>query len=56
MIRAAESLAEDFEFVRVDFYEIDGQPKFGEMTFYPDGGIGKFRPDFYDLKFGELWK
>jgi hypothetical protein len=32
MIAAAEKLAKDTPFVRVDFYEIDGKPLFGEMT------------------------
>jgi hypothetical protein len=56
MIEAAEILAEDFHFVRIDFYEINGQPKFGEMTFYPDAGNVKLVPDAYDLKLGQLWK
>jgi hypothetical protein len=56
MIEAAEILAEDFPFVRIDFYEINGQPKFGEMTFYPDAGNVKFVPDAYDIKLGQLWK
>ena len=55
MISAAERLAEDLPFVRIDFYEIDGAPIFGEMTFYPDAGVAKFAPDAYDLKFGSLW-
>lgn len=55
MMSAAERLAEDLPFVRIDFYEIDGAPVFGEMTFYPDAGIAKFVPDVYDLKFGALW-
>lgn len=55
MIGAAETLAEGFTFVRIDFYEINGRPKFGEITFYPDGGIKRFVPDCYDEKFGALW-
>jgi hypothetical protein len=34
MIEAAEILAEDLPFVRIDFYEVGNVPKFGEMTFY----------------------
>ena len=56
MIRAAEMLAEDFPFVRVDFYEIGGQPKFGEMSFYPGSGLDTFDPPEWDAKIGELWK
>lgn len=35
MIEAAERLAEPFPFVRVDFYQYEGRPVFGEMTFTP---------------------
>jgi hypothetical protein len=33
MIEYAKCLSQPFPFVRVDFYEIEGQPVFGEMTF-----------------------
>lgn len=56
MIEAAEKLSDGIPFVRIDFYEIDGRPVFGEMTFYPDAGIAKFTPDLYDFKLGNLWK
>lgn len=35
MIQYAEVLADDFPFVRVDFYEYKGEPCFGELTFTP---------------------
>lgn len=54
MIRAAELLAEGFPFVRVDFYEIDGRPRFGEVTFYPSSGLLRL-PDEVDLKYGAMW-
>jgi hypothetical protein len=56
MVRAAEILAEDFPFVRVDFYEIADVPKFGEMTFYPGSGLETFDPPEWDLKLGQLWR
>ncbi|HYA75093.1 MAG TPA: ATP-grasp fold amidoligase family protein [Roseiarcus sp.] len=56
MIDAAERLAEDLPFVRIDFYEVDAVPIFGEMTFYPDAGMARFEPDAYDKVFGGLWK
>jgi len=55
MLWAAERLCVGLSFVRVDFYEIDGNPMFGEMTFYPSAGLGVFRPDSYDKFFGSLW-
>jgi len=55
MIAAAETLGADFDFVRVDFYEVDGRPLFGEMTFYPDSGLGTFTPNEFDVELGRLW-
>jgi hypothetical protein len=55
MIQAAEILAEDFPFVRVDLYEVGNVPKFGEMTFYPGSGLESYDPPEWDLKLGELW-
>lgn len=39
MKHMAEVLSADFEYVRVDMYEIDGQVLFGELTFTPAGCI-----------------
>lgn len=39
MLEYAQKLSEPFEFVRADFYEIDGQVYFGELTFTPAGGF-----------------
>ncbi|MGB6541680.1 MAG: ATP-grasp fold amidoligase family protein [Xanthobacteraceae bacterium] len=55
MIEAAEILAEDFPFVRTDFYEVNSIPKFGEMTFYPQSGLDPFDPPEWDFKLGRLW-
>lgn len=52
--KSAEILSEDFTFVRVDFYEINGKMYFGEMTFTPGSGSGGFRPDQVDFELGEL--
>ena len=55
MIEAAERLAREFDFVRVDFYEIDGRPMFGEMTFYPGSGLDPFDPVSLDAVMGAHW-
>ncbi len=55
MLSAAAELGRDFGFVRVDFYEIRGRPYFGEMTFTPEAGLGKFEPPEIDALFGEMW-
>lgn len=54
MKKSAEILSEEFSFVRVDFYEINGEMYFGEMTFTPGSGSGSFRPDQVDFELGEL--
>lgn len=56
LISLSELLASSFDFVRVDFYTLNGHIYFGEMTFHPTSGYGKFEPFEYDLKYGELLK
>ncbi len=56
MIKLAETLSGNLPFLRVDFYETDRNIYFGELTFYPASGMGKFSPDEWDLKFGKLIK
>jgi hypothetical protein len=55
MMRAAEILAAGFPFARIDFYEIGGRPRFGEVTFYHQSGFGVFTPDEWDERLGALW-
>lgn len=44
MIVIAEKLAQDFPFVRVDLYNINGRIVLSEMTFIPTGGNMKIEP------------
>lgn len=37
MCKACNDLASQFPLVRMDFYEVNGKPYFGEMTFTPEG-------------------
>ena len=39
MIEVASVLSQDFDFVRVDLYDYNGNVIFGELTFSPAGGI-----------------
>lgn len=39
MLRVAEILSADFDFVRVDLYNVDGRIYFGELTFTPANGV-----------------
>lgn len=54
MIEVAEKLASNFIFVRVDLYLVNGQVYFGELTFHPASGYGKFEPEYYDYYYGSL--
>lgn len=48
----ASLLAKNTPFSRIDFYEINGQLYFGEITFYPASGFGKFYPDEWNYTLG----
>ena len=54
MIELAEKLSVDMIFDRIDFYEINGNIYFGEITLYPGGGFEKFIPGKYDTILGEM--
>ena len=45
MISLAEKLAKDIPFVRIDFYNVDGRIYFGEVTFFPAGGMSRWDGD-----------
>ena len=54
MLVLAEKLCQDFIFVRIDFYSIRGKTFFGEMTFTPQSGQGKWYPEEQNLIYGNL--
>ena len=54
MICLAEKLSSGISFLRVDFYVINNQIYFGELTFYPASGFGKFIPNEWDKRLGEM--
>lgn len=56
MLYIASSLSADFDFVRVDLYNLRGKIYFGELTFTPVAGFLKFRPEVWDLVLGEKWQ
>ena len=55
MLSAAETLAAGHDFLRVDFFEVDGAPRFGEFCLYPGSGLDPFPTDNIDLELGKLW-
>jgi hypothetical protein len=54
MIALARILSKGIPFVRVDLYNINGKIYFGELTFFPASGVGRFTPHEWDYKLGEL--
>ena len=55
MLRIAECLSEDIDFVKVDLYAPnDDAIMFGELTLTPAGGNVKLKRE-WDFKLGELW-
>jgi hypothetical protein len=56
MVSVAESLSEDFNFMRVDLYSVKNKIYFGELTPYPAGISQNFNPQSFDYIFGEKWK
>lgn len=54
MKELAQELSKNIPEVRVDFYDIDGQIYFGELTFYHESGFAPFKPKEWDLKLGQL--
>lgn len=54
MIFLAKKLSKNFNFVRVDFYSVNGKTIFGELTFIPASGFEMFIPDNINYELGKL--
>ena len=54
MTAVAEALGREFDFIRVDLYDIAGTVWFGELTPYPGGGLDRLDPSL-DRQLGEWW-
>lgn len=52
----AEKLSTGLFEVRVDFYDVNGQIYFGELTFYDGSGFVNFTPEKWDIILGNLIK
>ncbi|QEL12265.1 hypothetical protein FY550_14710 [Kushneria phosphatilytica] len=52
----ALKLSEGFSYVRVDFYLVNGQIYFGELTFTPTAGLMKFKHHQTDVEWGRLFE
>lgn len=56
MVRIAERLGAEIDFVRADLYLLGDRIVFGELTHYPAGGTGRFDPAEYDELIGSWWE
>ena len=54
MWEMARKLSKGHPFFRVDFYDINKELFFGELTFFPTSGMGGFDPDDYDEILGNM--
>lgn len=53
MLRLSEVFAKDKKYIRVDFYFVNNEIYFGELTFYNGNGMLNFDPPEYDNKLGD---
>ena len=53
LLDLSRKLSQGFPHVRVDFYLVNGQILFGELTFFHASGRGKFKPEEFELVMGE---
>lgn len=55
MVEMARALSADFDFVRVDLYNLSGKIYFGELTCTPAGGMGPRLSGFRNTMRSEMW-
>jgi hypothetical protein len=53
MKKYAAALSKGFPASRIDFYDVDGNVYFGEITFFHWGGMMPFEPEEWDRIFGD---
>lgn len=53
MLELATIMSEAIPFSRIDFYEVEGNVLFGEITFFPASGFEKFKPNEWDTRLGD---
>jgi len=56
IIRYAEALARDTDFLRADFYQVGNRVCFGEMTHTPGSGLSPLYPTIWDDRWGAWWE
>ena len=53
LLRLSEVLSKGLKHVRVDWYVVDGEIFFGEMTFHHGGGTEKFSDEYWNFRMGD---
>ncbi|MGS0692281.1 ATP-grasp fold amidoligase family protein [Shewanella sp. 30m-9] len=56
MIEIAKKLSEDFDYIRVDLYNVNGKIYFGELTQTHGNGTEDFKPNRVDREWGDYWE
>ena len=56
MIEYSKIISKPFKFARIDFYDIDNKPIFGEITLTPSGGNNHYISSNYQLYLGDKIK
>lgn len=54
-LQTAERIAVGRHHLRVDFYEVDGKPMFGEICLFPGSSLDRFQPASLDRALGDFW-
>ena len=54
MIEICKRLGKNKPFTRIDLYVINNRVYFGEITFYPASGFGRFEPEEWNIKLGNM--
>lgn len=56
MLATVKKLASEFNYVRVDLYNVAGEIFFGELTFAHGAGLEPFFPNKFDRIVGDFWE
>lgn len=54
MVHIAETLSQEYPHVRVDLYNVNGLVFFGELTYTPESGYTRWKPQSLDFEYGKL--
>jgi hypothetical protein len=56
MRAVAAALGSDFDFMRIDLYNVDGEVYFGEFTTYSGSGLDIYTPASFEAELGARWR